>query len=145
MITIVKASDCSYFRISHSDIENHDDTYTLELVITDETDGAANTVIIKAVDITNPGTEDAYYQHTLSNGIYGLSLVKTVGTTKTFTNACLFLDCDIRCKAVSTDIETSMLHYSLSLAEECDCDCINMKEPYELLLQKLEENPCTSC
>lgn len=145
MLSIIKDTDCKYVRLVHADITAHNDTYTLELVITDETDGVSTTVGITAADVTIPDSGDRYFEYAMTNGIYTLSLVKTVGTTKTFTNACLFLDCNIRCKSITKDIETSMLHYSLSLAEECDCDCSKMKEIYELLLQKTEDNPCTNC
>jgi len=145
MLNITKDTDCKYVRLTHADITAHDDTYTLELVITDESDNTDTTVAITAADITIPAEGDRYFEYAISNGIYGLSLVKTVGTTKTFTNACLFLDCDVRCNAITTDIETSMLHYSLMLAEDCDCDCEKMKPIYELLLQKVEDNPCTTC
>lgn len=145
MLSTIKASDCSYVRFSSDEITQHDDSYQLELVVTNENDGTSFTVPINASDVITSECEDPYFQYVLSNGIYGISLVKTIGFQKTFKNACLFLDCDIRCNAVTKDIETSMLHYSLNLAEQCDCDCSKMQPIYELLLQKLEDNPCSTC
>jgi hypothetical protein len=143
---ITKATDCTYVQLRNDDITNHDDSYTLSLIVTDVETSTSTTTAITAAMLTVDGT-DTYYQHSTSgaSGVYKYSLVKTVGTTKTYYTACVFLDCSVRCDAVGTNIETSMLHYSISLAEDCDCDCENMKEPYELLKELLVDTPCTNC
>lgn len=145
MINVVKDIECTYVRLSHDFITQHNDTYELKLEITNQANGGVTEVVIEQADIVTPAEGDMYYEYAITNGVYSLRLMKTVGTTVSYIQACVFMDCDIRCKAVSTDIETSMLHYALTLAEECDCDCDKMGNIYELLLQKVEENPCKSC
>jgi len=85
------------------------------------------------------------------DGIYTVKVTFTKNNNSTFTDtSCIFIDCETKCKVaeklkiVTTDINLHLIHYALSSANNCGCQCDSMCKLYEELLLELDINILTS-
>ena len=139
---ITISQDCSSVEISSDLLTTF--VGTVQLTITDMVSKAEAVVDILVTDLVN---NNYTYTTNSEGGIFEYKLTQDDNGSLLIDKTCVFLDCDILCDSVTTDIETNMLHYSLKLSERCGCDCQNMEPIYELLLQKIDEKDsnCKEC
>lgn len=99
---------------------------------------------------TNAGAESivpAFFgTTTFGNGIYGFSIQLTtlLGTT-TVDAGCLFVDVDIRCSIPADNLEKQMLHYVLTMSQDCSCNCQQLCDIYNELTSEDSSANCSHC
>jgi len=77
-----------------------------------------------------------YELATFANGVYSVTIVAVKEDDTTVTEqGCVFMDCDVKCDVET--IEQMVLHYALTNANGCTCDCAKMYTVYEALLSKI--------
>ena len=140
--------------------------YKLEMTIKINCCGSDFTVELNSNDLISGSytLEPSYFgfEEFLPNGVYQVSLQGFYGTESNTTSvqgdlACKFHNCDLKCQVIehlgeNKDSEAHLYLYLLDHMDACPCQCDNMCEVYNLLLNELDtssntntQTPCWTC
>ena len=136
---VITYNCCNDFSPGITIVRNPDGTYIAE------TDDYKIEIINSEVYLY---IKEAYFGADIPDGIYGVNIqVTSSGGTGSETNSCKFIDCVTKCKVASKiedlldcneESDIFLLHYALSISDECYCVCDDLCELYNRLVKLLD-------
>lgn len=111
-------------------------TYTPTSLITASTD-------VRTVSGVESIVPNFFGLTTFGNGIYSFTVELTSITGNTLKDrGCLFIDLDVKCNIPVDCLDKQMLHYTLTQAQSCDCDCKKLCEILNKITDTTTDNDC---